>query len=35
VVTWRLALQAAETASIRFGYRVDVAKGVQVIGWRE
>jgi uncharacterized protein (TIGR02231 family) len=33
--TWRLELAPGETGEIKLGFRVDVAKGVELIGWRE
>jgi hypothetical protein len=33
--TWRLELAPGETGEIKFGFRVDVAKGVELTGWRE
>ncbi len=33
--TWRLALEPGETGKVTLSYRVDVAKGVELSGWRE
>ncbi len=33
--TWKLELGAGETGEVRLSYRVDVAKGVELSGWRE
>ncbi|QKV79264.1 DUF4139 domain-containing protein [Amycolatopsis sp. Hca4] len=33
--TWRLTLAPGETKDVRLSYRVDVAKGVELSGWRE
>ncbi|UWZ59972.1 DUF4139 domain-containing protein [Dactylosporangium aurantiacum] len=35
VLTWRLVIAEGQTQTIRLGYRVDTAKGVQMSGWRE
>ncbi|MGQ0838712.1 mucoidy inhibitor MuiA family protein [Actinokineospora sp.] len=34
-VTWRLEVAAGQTAELGLGFRVDVAKGVELSGWRE
>jgi uncharacterized protein (TIGR02231 family) len=34
-VTWRLELDPGETAELTLGFRVDVAKGVRLAGWRD
>jgi len=34
-LTWRLELAPGETGEIRLGFRVDVGKGVELLGWRE
>ncbi|WP_197523520.1 mucoidy inhibitor MuiA family protein [Actinokineospora pegani] len=34
-VTWRLDLPPGRTEEIIFGFRVDVAKGVAITGWRD
>ncbi|QRP44080.1 DUF4139 domain-containing protein [Amycolatopsis sp. FDAARGOS 1241] len=34
-ITWRLTLAAGATATATLAYRVDVAKGVELSGWRE
>ncbi|WIY07093.1 DUF4139 domain-containing protein [Amycolatopsis mongoliensis] len=33
--TWKLTLAAGETGVVTLSYRVDVAKGVELSGWRE
>ncbi|WP_406629124.1 DUF4139 domain-containing protein [Amycolatopsis sp. WGS_07] len=33
--TWRLTLAPEASATVSLGYRVDVAKGVELSGWRE
>ncbi|GLY42469.1 hypothetical protein Amsp01_084920 [Amycolatopsis sp. NBRC 101858] len=33
--TWKLTLAAGETETVTLSYRVDVAKGVELSGWRE
>ncbi|MEU7783433.1 DUF4139 domain-containing protein [Amycolatopsis sp. NPDC049159] len=33
--TWKLTLGAGETGEVKLAYRVDVAKGVELSGWRE
>ncbi|MEU8637368.1 DUF4139 domain-containing protein [Amycolatopsis sp. NPDC048633] len=33
--TWKLTLAAGETKTVTLSYRVDVAKGVELSGWRE
>lgn len=33
--TWRLTLAPGETGVVKLSYRVDVAKGVELSGWRE
>ncbi|WP_410609222.1 DUF4139 domain-containing protein [Amycolatopsis sp. lyj-109] len=33
--TWRLTLDPGETGKVTLSYRVDVAKGVELSGWRE
>ncbi|WP_410668929.1 mucoidy inhibitor MuiA family protein [Amycolatopsis sp. cmx-4-68] len=33
--TWRLELGPGETGEVKLSYRVDVAKGVELSGWRE
>ncbi|MET7400544.1 DUF4139 domain-containing protein [Dactylosporangium sp. NPDC005572] len=35
VVTWRLQLAEGQSATLRLGYRVDTAKGIEMSGWRE
>jgi hypothetical protein len=35
VLTWRLEVPPSGKAEIVVGFRVDVAKGVQLSGWRE
>jgi uncharacterized protein (TIGR02231 family) len=35
VLTWRLDLRPGETREIRLGLRVELARGVEVAGWRE
>jgi uncharacterized protein (TIGR02231 family) len=34
-LTWELSLEQGRTAEISVGFRVDVARGVEVQGWRE
>lgn len=34
-LTWKLPIDAGQTAEIRVGFRVDVARGVEMTGWRE
>lgn len=34
-ITWKLTLAAGETQAVTLSYRVDVAKGVELSGWRE
>ena len=34
-ITWKLTLAAGETKAVTLSYRVDVAKGVELSGWRE
>ncbi|SDC46459.1 mucoidy inhibitor MuiA family protein [Actinokineospora iranica] len=34
-VTWKLDVAAGQTAEIQFGFRVDIAKGAELSGWRE
>jgi hypothetical protein len=34
-VTWELSLEPSETAELTIGFRVDVAKGVTMSGWRD
>jgi uncharacterized protein (TIGR02231 family) len=34
-VTWKLTLGPGETGEVKLSYRVDVAKGVELSGWRE
>ncbi len=34
-VTWKLTVPAGETKTVTLSYRVDVAKGVELSGWRE
>ncbi|MDG4803272.1 mucoidy inhibitor MuiA family protein [Micromonospora sp. WMMD980] len=34
-VTWRLALAPGESGEVTLGFRVELAKGVEVTGWRE
>ncbi|ALG07925.1 mucoidy inhibitor MuiA family protein [Kibdelosporangium phytohabitans] len=34
-LTWQLELDAGSSAGIRVGFRVDVARGVELLGWRE
>jgi uncharacterized protein (TIGR02231 family) len=34
-LTWRLTLAPGETGEVKLSYRVDVAKGVELSGWRE
>lgn len=33
--TWRLTIAPGASATVSLGYRVDVAKGVELSGWRE
>ncbi|MDX3188997.1 DUF4139 domain-containing protein [Streptomyces sp. MN03-5084-2B] len=33
--TWKLTLAPGETGEVKLSYRVDVAKGVELSGWRE
>lgn len=33
-LTWRLSLEPGKAAEITFGFRVDLAKGVELAGWR-
>ena len=33
--TWRLTLPPGETGVVTLAFRVDVAKGTQLSGWRE
>ncbi|MFB9181676.1 DUF4139 domain-containing protein [Dactylosporangium sucinum] len=35
VLTWRLQLAEGQSATLRLGYRVETAKGVELSGWRE
>ncbi|WP_222854076.1 DUF4139 domain-containing protein [Fodinicola acaciae] len=35
VLTWRLEVPAGGKTEITIGFRVDVAKGVRMVGWRE
>ncbi|NUO56101.1 MAG: mucoidy inhibitor MuiA family protein [Hamadaea sp.] len=35
VLTWKLALAPQGAAKIRFGVRVEAAKGVEIAGWRD
>jgi len=35
VLTWKVALAPQATAKIRFGVRVEAAKGVEIAGWRD
>ena len=35
VITWKLGLAPAETATIKLAFRVDTAKSVDLTGWRE
>jgi uncharacterized protein (TIGR02231 family) len=35
VLTWKLSLAAQGSAKIRFGVRVEAAKGVEISGWRD
>lgn len=35
VVTWKLELAAGETREVHLGFRVELAKGVELAGWRE
>ncbi|MFG2043525.1 mucoidy inhibitor MuiA family protein [Dactylosporangium sp. NPDC048998] len=35
VLTWRLLLAEGQTQALRFGYRVDTGKGIELSGWRE
>ena len=34
-LSWRLTIAAGASATVSLGYRVDVAKGVELTGWRE
>jgi hypothetical protein len=34
-LTWKLPLEPGATGEIIVGFRVDVARGVELIGWRE
>jgi uncharacterized protein (TIGR02231 family) len=34
-LTWKLALDPGRSGEITVGFRVDVARGVEIIGWRE
>ncbi len=34
-VTWKLSVQPGKTAQIDFGFRVDIAKGATLSGWRD
>ncbi|WP_035280075.1 mucoidy inhibitor MuiA family protein [Actinokineospora spheciospongiae] len=34
-VTWRMELPPGQTGEISFGFRVDIAKGVTITGWRD
>lgn len=33
-LTWRLSVEPGKAAEISFGFRVDLAKGVELAGWR-
>ncbi|MFJ7217080.1 mucoidy inhibitor MuiA family protein [Amycolatopsis sp. NPDC098790] len=33
--TWKLTLEPGQTGEVKLSYRVDVAKGVELSGWRE
>ncbi|WP_238006684.1 mucoidy inhibitor MuiA family protein [Dactylosporangium sp. AC04546] len=35
VVTWRMQLAEGQSATLRLGYRVETAKGIEMSGWRE
>lgn len=35
VLTWKLDLQPGQTAEISLAYRVDLARGVELAGWRD
>ncbi len=35
VLTWRLELAPGESREVHFGFRVELAKGVELTGWRE
>ncbi|MEV0127861.1 DUF4139 domain-containing protein [Dactylosporangium sp. NPDC050688] len=35
VLTWRLIIAEGQTHTVRLGYRVETAKGVELSGWRE
>ncbi|WP_020657808.1 DUF4139 domain-containing protein [Amycolatopsis benzoatilytica] len=34
-LSWRLAIAPGASATVSLGYRVDVAKGAELVGWRE
>ncbi|GGM58058.1 hypothetical protein GCM10011608_48780 [Micromonospora sonchi] len=34
-LTWRLSLAPGESGEVALGFRVDLAKGVELTGWRE
>ena len=34
-LTWRLSLAPGERGEVALGFRVDLAKGVELTGWRE
>lgn len=34
-LTWRLSLAPGESGEIALGFRVELAKGVELTGWRE
>jgi uncharacterized protein (TIGR02231 family) len=35
VLTWRLVVPEGQTQTVRLGYRVETAKGIELSGWRE
>ena len=35
ILTWRLPLAPGETGEIAYGFRVDLARGVDLLGWRD
>jgi len=35
VLTWRLAVPEGQSQTLRFGYRVETGKGIELAGWRE
>lgn len=34
-LTWEIALEPGRSAEVSVGFRVDVARGVEILGWRE